>query len=575
MKRLHGKPISQGYAVGQAFVYDAEHLPIPEYDVGAEEIGVEQKRLGRALRRASDEIRALQERLDSEYGHSEAEIFAAHHAFLNDPEFVESIRTRVRDGVNAERAVADTVSEAAQTLAGAGDPYLRERELDMRDLGHRVQRHLLREQTAPLGRLPPGSIIVAHELLPSDVLELDRAHVAGLLTEVGGEASHAAILARALGIAAVTGMPGVTQAVDNGETVLVDGESGEVVVDPDAGVFEGFLQRKERFEREISVAATAENRESVTADGVRVFLYGNIGRPDDAMQVMSHHMDGVGLFRTEYLFLDRPDPPGLEAQKAAYARAAEIIGGQPLVIRTLDFGGDKRPAFIRTQFEANPSLGMRGLRFSLAMAPDLFRTQLRAVLEVAASYDVRILFPMVLGGVDLGRALDVLRETARAAGAARLPPAGALIETPSAVFAVPEIVERADFLSIGTNDLTQFVLAADRNALTMMDDYTVLHPSVLRAIHTVVRAATDAGRPVSVCGEAAGDPAVACLLVGLGVRELSMSPVAAARVRFALQHVPSTALAEVASGALRCESPDAVRALLGELRECHPRADTG
>lgn len=571
MHTLKGKPLSLGYSAGRAFLYDGGHLQIPRYYIAPSQIETEIERVERAIGRARVEIECLRERLISEYGHSEAEIFAAHRMFLDDPQFAGDIEKRVRvQRVNAECAVQEIVAELALVLQEAAQSHLRQRDMDLRDLGRRLQRQLLRVQGAPRGRLPAGSIIVARELLPSDVLELDRASVTGLVTEVGGEASHAAILARALGIAAVTAVRNATRALKNGQQVLVDGERGGVVVDPDRATLQRFLRLKEDFERDISVTSAREGRRCVTEDGVRIRIYGNIGRPEDAAEVARHNLDGVGLFRTEYLFLDRAEPPGIDGQRAAYERAAVLLGARPLVIRTLDFGGDKRPVFVRTQFEANPSLGMRGLRFSLAMAMELFRNQLRAVLRVARDHDVRVLFPMVLGASDLDRALRLLHATADELGVRELPPVGALVETPSAVFAMNEILARVDFVSIGTNDLTQFVLAADRNAVALMDDYTVLHPSVLRAIHAVAAAAAAAARPVSVCGEAASDPRVARLLVGLGIRELSMSPVAAARVRYALRHARCDELHRLAASALACETPNEVRALVAESADTRP-----
>jgi len=276
--------------------------------------------------------------------------------------------------------------------------------------------------------------------------------------------------------------------------------------------------------------------------------------------VPRHNLDGVGLFRTEFLFLDDSRPPDFERQLRCYQEARRILGDRPLVIRTLDLGGDKYPAFLRDPAETNPTLGLRGLRFSLEAARDLFETQLHAVLECAARGDVRVMFPMVLGSDDFAHAASILRNLS--AGADRAIPIGAMIETPSALFTIEEILGEADFLSLGTNDLTQFMLAADRNATAVMADYSTLHPAVLRAIHQVVEAAAAHGKPLSVCGEAAGNPGIASLLVGLGIRSLSMSPGRAARVRFHLRRSRLDSLAELAQDALKCRSIDTVQELL-------------
>jgi phosphoenolpyruvate-protein kinase (PTS system EI component) len=321
----------------------------------------------------------------------------------------------------------------------------------------------------------------------------------------------------------------------------------------------------ERYDTETKNAIDAVGRECTTRNGIQIHLFANIGRPFEVHQVAEHHLEGVGLFRTEYLFLDEPVAPSFERQREMYCQVAASLDGLPLVIRTLDLGGDKWPAFLKPRFEANPNLGVRGLRFSLVTAEDLFRTQIRAMLHAATVHDVRIMLPMVLGRADLQHAVTIIKDVAREDGVASLPPIGALIETPSAVFSIDEILAACDFISIGTNDLTQFMLAADRNALAMIDDYTVLHPSVLRAVHRIIDAAHAAGKPATVCGEAAADPRVACLLIGLGARRLSMSPVSTARVRFAVRNLHMPSLEELARTALNSDSPQTVSALLTEL----------
>jgi len=268
------------------------------------------------------------------------------------------------------------------------------------------------------------------------------------------------------------------------------------------------------------------------------------------------------LFRTEYLFLDEPETPSLERQLELYRQVATALRGRPLVIRTLDLGGDKFPAFLAPRFEANPNLGIRGLRLSLMAAQDLFRTQMTAILRLAGELDIRVLLPMVLGGSDLRDAITLIRQFADEEGMTDVPPIGALVETPSAVFAIDDVLRYADFVSIGTNDLTQFILAVDRNALATVDDYTALHPSVLRAIHQVIRAADAAGKPLSICGEAAADARFACLLAGLGARTLSMNPLSASRVRFAIRAMSAAALEGLAKEALACECARSVAARL-------------
>jgi phosphotransferase system enzyme I (PtsI) len=563
-RELSGMPVSPGYARGSAVLVGQTQGKLPHRRIPPHEIDQELDRFRLALETSRSELRRLSKRVHSELGAAEAEIFCAHLLFLEDPQFIERVEAAVRrDRINIEAAIDAAVSELAQLLREADNAYLREREEDVRDLGRRVLRHVAQAQGSSLGSIGPASIVVARELLPSDLLEIDRAHLVGIATERGGETGHAAILARALGVAAVTGVADITHYAQPGMRILLNGQTGTLVLDPWPEQEEAFGVTLRAHERAGRQALSEEQRECVTTDGVRIELFANIGREEEVSQVSAHRLDGVGLFRTEYLFLTRPRPPAFEDQRRLYERLAVALNGRPLVIRTLDLGGDKYPGFLASEFEANPNLGMRGLRFSLLAAQDLFRAQVRAVLDLACAHEVSLLLPMVLGGADLRAAIALIHEVAAQDGVAQLPPVGALIETPSAVFSIEEILAQVDFVSIGTNDLTQFILAADRNAVATMDDYTVLHPSVLRAIRMVIRAADAAGKPVSVCGEAAADPSIAGLLVGLGVRRLSMSPVSASRVRLAIRASSCAALGLMAEKALASESAEAVAQLLG------------
>ena len=403
------------------------------------------------------------------------------------------------------------------------------------------------------------------------MLEFDREHMAGVITEIGGETGHAAILTRALGIPAVTGITNATQLIAPDMSLLIDGQTGEVVLEPETTRLHASIEIKNSYDTEFETAVEAETRECVTQDAVRVNLLANIGREFEIEQVREHHLEGVGLFRTEYLFLDEQTAPSFERQRDMYCKIARSLADLPLVIRTLDLGGDKWPAFLKPKFEANPNLGVRGLRFSLMASEDLFHTQIRAALHAADEYDVRIMLPMVLGSADLQQATTTIQAVADEEGISELPPIGALVETPSAVFSIDEILAISDFISIGTNHLTQFILAADRNALAMIDDYTVLHPSVLRAVHQVIKAAQAAGKPATICGEAAADPRVACLLVGLGARRLSLSPVSAARIRYALRASLQCSLEELANEALNSDSAQTVAKLISDaLKSTYP-----
>ncbi|MGE5526013.1 MAG: phosphoenolpyruvate--protein phosphotransferase [Rhodospirillaceae bacterium] len=569
MRLLKGKAVSPGYGDGVAFVVEQAHATVPHYTVDERSVAREQQRFQQALSRAVEEVERLSRRVAQDIGRDHAEIFSAHVALLKSHEFAHRINTRIaRDRVNAEQAVEATVGELAALLSQGDDPYLREREQDIRDLGRWVLRQLNPRSAMPLSALQPHSVVVARELLPSDLLHVDRAKIAAIVTELGGEVSHAAILARSLGVPYVTGVAAATAQIQSGVRVLVDGQTGEVWVHPAAPDEAAYALRKERYDVATSRAVEAEDRLCVTTDGEPVSLLANIGCASDVVQVLQHHLDGVGLFRTEMMFLSETEPPTAASQTEQYRAVADALRSRPLVVRTFDFGSDKRPPFLPQHLYSGGALGVRGLRFALTIARDLFREQLRAIVRAASTGDIRIQFPMVIGPSDLLQARRLLEEVCREEGVARPPSVGAMIETPAAVLTIEEILDQVDFVSIGTNDLTQFVLAADRNALELVAYYSVLHPAVLRAIKHVVDAARAMGRTVSVCGEAAAEPATACLLVGLGVRALSMSPASTARVRQNLRRASSADLQRAATTALACHDPaDVARIAAGLMRE--------
>ncbi|MFW6153882.1 MAG: phosphoenolpyruvate--protein phosphotransferase [Planctomycetota bacterium] len=563
MKKLIGQPVSSGYAEGTTFVYRRdEGTGVPRYSIGSDEVGTEHDRFRQAIQRSCEELEQLRARIKAELGQGEAEIFGAHLALLQDAIFREKTRNRIeRELVNVEQAVDAEIAELTRALEQVESEYLRERTKDARDVKRRVLKHLGHGPEEELKDLPPGVALVATDLLPSDTLDLDREHVAAIIMEHGGETGHAAILARALGIPAVTGVRNVTAEIPAGAHVHVDGETGEVTVNPTEIEENAFGSAKAAHDREMARAAEASRGPCVTTDGQAIRLQANINRLDEVHLPAMDLLDGVGLFRTEYLFLGTSTPPTEQQQTEVYTELAQAVAPRPVTIRTLDLGGDKKPAFVAAKLEANPYLGSRGLRFSLAER-ELFATQLRAIARASQAGNVSVLLPMVLGIDDFHQAVEMLDQACRDVGVERRPPVGAMIETPAAVFQVDRIVRRADFLSVGTNDLVQFVLAADRNVEGLLSDALTLHPGMIRVLQRIIRASRDAGVDVSVCGEAAGEPAIARLLVGLGFRALSMSPRRAAAVHTPLCASDLADLEEVARQAGQCGSEREIKALL-------------
>lgn len=564
MNQLTGKPVSPGYAEGTAFVFDAgQETDIPSYSIEDAAVPGEHLRFHEAVQRSLRELKQLESRVLGELGQNQSAIFAAHLSLLQDESFATRIRERIsRDLVNVEHALDAEVNNLCKLLASVESEYVRERAQDIRDIGKRVMQQLVGHSVGQYAQLPPHSVIVARELLPSETIDLDRRNVVGIVTEEGGENSHAAILSRALGIPAVTGVANATSLIASGAALLVNGEKGVVTVKPSEAAVADFSSLKWHYDEQTSAVAAAESLDCATQDGTRVSLLANLNRPNEVDLVADHHLDGVGLFRSEFLFLESAEPPAVDMQLAVYRQVIEASDDRLLVIRTMDLGGDKLPAFLAPHHETNPNLGLRGLRFALAERT-LFETQIRAILQAATGHgNVRLLLPMVLGENDMAEGVSLVRAVEDELGFDSRISVGAMIETPSALFALDEIFRLADFVSIGTNDLTQFMLAADRDAFELADDYSVMHPSVLRAVAKVIESGRAADREVCICGEAAGYARIAALLVGLGARQLSMSPIRSARVRYQLRNSNLIQLEELAGRALASDSTTAVRELL-------------
>lgn len=565
MSRLIGRSISPGYAQGTAFLLTpADKVEVPSHQIAASKVSDEVRRFEQAVARSRKDLRRLERRVSRELGSAQSSIFSAHLTLLADKQFVDRVTTRIKEAmVNAQQALVAEVSDLTQEIEALDNEYLRARAQDIRDIRNRLLRRLIDHDADPFADLRPETVIVTRELLPSETIDLDRDHVVAIISEDGGETSHAAILARAMGIPAVSGVREATSQIKNGQRVLVDGQAGTVTIAPTERQTVTFADSREQYDIESQAAVAEESSGCVTSDGHHVKLLANINRPDEAGMVRQHHLDGVGLFRTEFLFIDSISPPELEHQRDVYRDVIEQLGNAPLNFRTLDLGGDKIPLFLALNHEGNPNLGMRGLRFSLAH-PFLFETQLQALVGATRDNDLGLMFPMVLGESDLRQGIERLDAIAERHGCTKRPRVGAMIETPSSLFCLDKILKLVDFISIGTNDLTQFMLAADRNAARLADDYSVLHPSVLRAIRTVADACKESGCDVSVCGEAAGDPLVAGLLVGMGIQGLSMSPVRSARVRQRIRKSSLRDLQQLADEALEANSVQSVERLLHE-----------
>jgi phosphotransferase system enzyme I (PtsI) len=564
MTTLKGRPMSPGYAEGVAWYWVSP--PAHNWsrvEISPAEVQGELRRFHESLVATIAELKLLRDRTSEEIGADQAGIFGVQIAILSDSQFVTGIEDRIaRNQRSAEHALISFVEDWIGGFAGVTDERRREQDLDMQDLAQRLMSHLSgRPGDHPV--LPPEkAILVTRGLSPSDVMQLDRSRIVAAVTEWGGPTDHASILLRSLGIPAVTGVTGIRDRVRQGQSVLVNGELGTVIVEPNEEEAASFRNQQARHQQFIESLNDDEAQPCTTLDGVRISLCANISRSGEVAEAVAHHLDGVELLRTELLFV-ADDPPSLLDQYEAYSGAAEALAGRPLVVRTFDLGGDKIPRFLEPWAQANPDLSLRGLGFALRQE-HLLRTQLLAILDAAQHHDIRVLFPMVMGTDDLRAAIDLVRDVAAAHGLP-VPLLGAMIETPSALFALDEITLLVDFLSLGTNDLAQLMLGADRDAAELSEEYAAVYPTILRAIRRVVGAAEKFQRPLTVCGEMAGHPIIAPLLVGLGIRRLSMTPSCSAQVGHALRTLDSKRAEDIATQALECSSRDQVKKLLKSL----------
>lgn len=532
-------------------------LELPDRSADEVDASDERERFAVAQQRAREELETERDRAKERIGGDEAAVFDAHIQFLEDPQIEQPIVDAIENGLPAEHAVRDGYEDAIAQFEGMNG-RMADRADDLRDVRDRLLRLLTGTDRMDLGDLPDGSVVFAERLTPSDTAQLDPDAVAGFATVTGGRTSHAAIFARSLALPAVVGIGDKLREIEDTD-VVVDGEAGEVIADPD-----------ERTRRKATRTEQADIRsESVTtADGESIEVAANVGRPVEIEGATERGADGIGLYRTEFLFLDREEPPDEDEQFEVYREALAAFPDDRVIVRTLDIGGDKLVPYLDLPDENNPFLGERGIRRSLGPDSALFETQLRALLRAASETtgDLAIMFPLVtrVEEFEAGRErVEEVREDLKATGlAVDAPEIGSMVETPAAAFLAEDLAERADFLSIGTNDLTQYAMAVDRGNERVESLHDPRHPAVLRAIRHTVDAAD--GAWVGMCGEMAGDPALTELLVGLGLDELSMSAVTVPEVKARIAGTDSPAARTLADRALRKSTKREVTELLTE-----------
>ena len=567
--KLQGIAASPGIGIGPVYCLRHEEYSVTEASVREDEVEAEIGRFHAALEGSRLELSRLRDSIAAEMGESEAGIYEAHLLMVDDPELVRS----VEQGIRQERRNAAFVFRRYMSMMSAHfdrieDEYLRERRADIVDIERRILRHLFQGRAPSLADLPQPSIVVTHDIGPSEVAMLDPERVLGLVAEVGGRTSHSAIVARGRGIPAVVSVTDALEQVKPGDLGAVDGYAGHLEVNPDAGTAAAYHRRQADMWHEAEALGHLREEPARTLDGREIEIGANIELPSDVERALRSGATGIGLFRTEFFYLGRYQLPTEAEQYEAYRMVAERMSPHPVIFRTMDLGGDKVASYLGATHETNPFLGWRGIRFAL-QHPDVFETQIRAIYRASAHGRVRMMFPMVSSLGELERTLEICAK-ARAALTARGEPfdprveVGVMVETPSAVWIADILMQHAEFLSIGTNDLVQYTLAMDRDNERLANLYEPLEPSVLRSIHHAVKAAHAAGRWAGICGEMAGDPRHAVLLVGLGVDEMSMSFFDLPRVKAAIRSVHHDHAREIATEVLAQPSAKAVKRILRE-----------
>ena len=528
MKRLTGIGASEGVAIGKVLLFTEEEMIIPEVKDENSTIEAELTKLEDGLKKSKTQLIAIREKVKEKMGEDKAAIFDGHIMLLEDEDLIMEVEDKIKgEGLPAAKALHDGINEYCEMISKLDDPYLRERAADLQDIGKRWLKNLLGIRIKDLSDLEPNTVVVTYDLTPSDTAQLDLENCVGFLTEVGGKTAHSAIMARSLELPAVVGIKGVLNEVKEGETVIMDGEEGELFLYPSPELIAEYVAKKEKLAAEKEELKKLISEEAVTTDGRKVDIWGNIGSPNDVDAVIASGATGIGLYRTEFLFMNSDHFPTEEEQYEAYKVVVQKMQGKPVTIRTMDIGGDKELPYLDLPKEMNPFIGYRAIRISLENK-DMFKTQLKAILRASHYGQIKIMYPMISSVNEIRKANEILEECKNELDEIgqlfdRNIKVGIMVETPSTAIIAYKFAKEVDFFSIGTNDLTQYFLAVDRGNEMVSALYNSFNPAVLEAIQKVIDAAHNAGISVSMCGEFAGDKKATKLLLGMGLDSFSMS----------------------------------------------------
>ena len=562
-----GVNASEGIGIGSVMVAVEPDLTFEPHAV--EDAAAEKERYQQALNVFCQKTQAQADHMKTAVGEAEAEIMEGHIVLAQDPGMTDAINSAIDAGTCAEQALVDSSTMFENMFLSMDDEMFRLRAADIADIRTGILAELLGVEVVDLSVLPENTVVVVHDLTPSMTATIDKKNVAGIVTETGGRTSHSAIIARALEIPAVLSVANSCSALRNGMTAIVDGSKGVVVAEPEADVLADYTKRAEDFAAEKAALEAFRGKETVTADGIKKILACNIGSPDDVPNALEHDAEAIGLFRSEFLFMDASELPSEEEQFQAYRKVASALKGAPVIIRTLDVGGDKEIPYLHMEKEENPFMGYRAVRYCLDNA-DQYKVQLRALLRASAFGDIKIMIPLVTC-VEEVRAVKALVEECKAEldreGFKYNPDTevGVMMETPAASLIADKLAQEADFMSIGTNDLIGYTMCADRGNDRISNLYSVYYPAVLRSIKNIIENGVKAGIMVGMCGEAAADPLLEPLLISFGLEEFSMSAPSILRARKTISQWTKAECDELAERALACSTAEEVKAILEEV----------